>query len=142
MVKKYLVTLTPEERRELQSLLGGGQAKIRQVRRAHILLLADEGGTDAAIAQALHCGPSTVERTRRRFVEGGLPRALTEDPRPGARTKLDGKQQAVVLALASSPAPQGAEHWSLRLLAERLVELEVVETISHETVRQTLKKGH
>lgn len=141
MAKRYLVKLTEDERAELLSLLRGGQTKARKLRRAQILLLSDEGQTDVAIARSLHCGTATVERTRRRFVEGNLPRALSEDPRPGGRAKLDGHQTAFVLALASSPAPPGAARWTLRLLADRLVELEMVESISRETVGQALKKG-
>jgi transposase len=135
------VKLTEEERDELLVLLRGGKVGARKIRRAQILLLSDEGQTDAAIARSLHCGKATVERTRQRFVEGSLPRALNDDPRPGARRKLDGHQEALVLALASSPAPPGAARWTLRLLADRLVELEIVESISRETVSQVLKRG-
>ena len=141
MAKLYVVKLTEEERADLLGMLRGGRASARKLRRARILLLSAEGQTDEAVARNLHCGRATVERTRRRFVEGNLPRALNEDPRPGGRLKLDGHQEAFVLALASSPAPPGAARWTLRLLADRLVELEIVDSISRETVSQVLKKG-
>ncbi len=106
-----------------------------------MLLLADEGLTDEQIARALDGSVSTVERVRKRFVEEGLEAALSERPRPGARRKLDGRQEAYLLALTSSDPPEGKKHWSMQLLADRLVELEIVEEISDETVRRTLKKG-
>jgi len=139
--KKYHVNLTEEERNCLQALLKGGQAKARKIARAHILLLADEDKTDEAIAGALHVGLATVARTRQRFVEGGLEWALTERPRPGAARKLDGKAEAFLIALACTDAPEGRECWTMQLLADRLVELGLVEEISDETVRRTLKRG-
>jgi transposase len=104
--------------------------------------LADERMADEEIAAALHVHRVTVERTRRRFVEGGMEQALNEQPRPGGRPKLDGKQEAMLVALACSQAPEGCGRWTLQLLADRLVELDVVDTISDETVRRTLKKTH
>jgi transposase len=136
-----VVDLTKEEKAELLELVGKGEARARKMNRAHILLLANEGRTDKDIAQALHTSPSTVERTRRRFVEGGLERALNESPRPGGKRKLTGKQEAYLVALACSDPPEGKKRWSMQLLADRLVELEIVEEISDETVRRTLKKG-
>jgi transposase len=103
-------------------------------------LRADEGWKDEDIIKALNTSRSTVERTRKRLVEGGLDKALNEDPRPGQRTKLEGKAAAHLIALAWSDAPGGRDHWPLRLLADKLVELGMVESISHETIRQTLKK--
>jgi transposase len=141
MKKVYVVDLTKEEKAELLELVGKGEARARKMNRAHILLLANEGRTDKDIAQALHTSPSTVERTRRRFVEGGLERALNESPRPGGKRKLTGKQEAYLVALACSDPPEGKKRWSMQLLADRLVELEIVEEISDETVRRTLKKG-
>jgi transposase len=141
MKKVYVVDLTKEEKAELSELVGKGEARARKMNRAHILLLANEGRTDKDIAQALHTSPSTVERTRRRFVEGGLERALNESPRPGGKRKLTGKQEAYLVALACSDPPEGKKRWSMQLLADRLVELEIVEEISDETVRRTLKKG-
>ena len=141
MKKVYVVDLTKEEKAELLELVGKGEARARKMNRAHILLLANEGRTDKDIAQALHTSPSTVERTRRRFVEGGLERALNESPRPGGKRKLTGKQEAYLVALACSDLPEGKKRWSMQLLADRLVELEIVEEISDETVRRPLKKG-
>jgi transposase len=146
MKKVYVVDLTPEERKELLGLLKGGQARVRKTNRARILLLADEGRTDEGrtdeeVAEALLTSVSTVERVRKRFVEGGLERALNESPRPGGKRKLRGKQEAYLVALACSDPPEGKKRWSMQLLADRLVELEIVEEISDETVRRTLKKG-
>jgi transposase len=106
-----------------------------------MLVLANEGPTDEEIARALDASVSTVERVRKRFVEEGLEAALSERPRPGARRKLDGRQEAYLVALASSDPPEGKKYWSMQLLADRLVELEIVEEISDETVRRMLKKG-
>lgn len=138
--KKYVVKLTPSERAQLMELTCKGELGARKMKRAQILLKADEGWKDADIMAALNTSRSTVERTRKRLVEGGLGKALNEDPRPGQRTKLDGKAEAYLVALACSDAPGGREHWPLRLLADQLVELGMVESISHETVRQALKK--
>jgi transposase len=140
MNKRYIVDLTADERTGLLALLNAGVAPARRLTRARILLLADEGGTDQGIAAALHVHAATVERTRRRFVEGGVERALSDQPRPGGRPKLDGKQEAHLVALACSAPPEGRTRWTLRLLAERLVELEVVDTVSYETVRQALQQ--
>lgn len=140
MAKRYIVKLTEEERATLFALIKKGKAPARKITRAHILLQADEGKTDAVIASALHVGISTVERTRKRFVVGNLEYALNERQRPGAKRKLDGKQEAFLIALACSDAPEGRERWTMQLLAGRLVELGVVETISQETVRRVLKK--
>jgi len=140
--KKYIVDLTSEERRKLLELTRKGKQSVRKVRRARILLKADEGWKDREITAALDTSSTTVERTRKRFVEGGLEKALNEDPRPGQKRKLDGRGEAHLIALACSQAPAGHSHWTLRLLADKLVELDVVDSISHETVRQTLKKTH
>jgi transposase len=140
--KVYVVDLTKEEKSELLKLVGKGEARARKMNRAHILLLADEDRTDKDIAKALHTSPSTVERTRRRLVEGGLEHALNESPRPGGRRKLTGKQEAYVVALARSDPPEGKKRWSMQMLADKLMELEVVgDGISDETVRRTLKRG-
>lgn len=140
------VELTEEQRAELRGLVGSGSAPARMLTRARILLKADhgEGGpgwSDAAIAGALDVNASTVLRVRRGFVKEGLAATL-ERKRPDRvydRT-LDGAQEARLIAIACSDTPDGADQWSLRLLADELVRLEVVPTISHETVRQTLKK--
>jgi transposase len=145
--KKYLVTLTPDERERLTCMISAGKASALSLIRARILLKADqsEGGPaweDARIAEALDVGPRTVERVRQRFVERGLDAALARKPqdRPSVRRKLDGRAEARLIALACSAPPEGRVVWTLKLLAGRLVELEVVESVSYETVRQVLKK--
>ena len=140
MQKRYVVDLSGEERSMLLSLTQKGQPKARKVRRAQILLLADEDRTDEAIAKSLHVGRSTVERTRKRFVQEGLQAALSERARIGAQPKLDGKQEAFLVALACSDPPSGQKRWTMRLLADRIVELGLIESLSDETVRRTLKK--
>ena len=138
--KRYLVNLSDAERQTLEELTRKGAVKARKFKRAMILLKANEGLTDPQIMAAVNVSRPTVERTRKRFVAGGLEEALSEDPRPGKRRLLDGRGEALLIAEACSPAPPGHDKWSLRLLAGRLVQLEVVENISHETVRRTLKK--
>jgi transposase len=122
MAKKYLVTLTSEEREVLLALTKRGKVAARKLTRAHILLQADlqadAGATDEAIAQALHAGMATVERVRKRFVEQGLEAALTERPRPGGRRKLDGRTEAFLVALACSTPPDERKCWTMRLLAD------------------------
>ena len=145
--KRYLVELTPDERQELTKLVSAGKRSARTLTRARILLKADqaEGGPawdDGRIAEALGCGRRTVERVRQRLVEDGLEAALAHKPqcRPSRLPVLDGAAEARLIALACSEPPDGRSGWTLRLLADRLVELAVVEAISHETVRQALKK--
>lgn len=138
--KLYIVDLTNEEREELVELTRKGKASARKLTRARILLKADEGWKDEQIVAALDTSDSTVERTRKRFVEGGLGKALNDDPRPGAKRKLDGRGEAYLIAITCSEPPDEHEHWTLRAIADRLVELGVVDSISHEAVRQTLKK--
>lgn len=138
--KIYSVELDADERETLLRLTRTGTLSARKMKRAQILLKADEDWKDKDIIAALNTSRSTVERTRKRFVEGGLDKALNEDPRPGQRTKLDGRGEARLIALACSEAPAGRVRWTLRLLADKLVELGVVESISHEAVRRTLKK--
>jgi transposase len=138
--KRYIVDLTKDEREQVLELTGKGKVSARKVTRARILLKADQGWTDEQIVAALDTSLSTVERTRKRFIEGGLLKALNDDPRPGAKRKLDGRGEAHLIALTCSEPPDDHEHWTLRVLAERLVELGVVDSISHEAVRQTLKK--
>ena len=138
--KRYVVTLTDEERTRLLALTKKGRVAARRLTRAYILLQADAGATQEAIAVALHLGRATVVRICRRFVAEGLEAALRDRPRPGAQRKLEGKQAAFLIALACSPPPEGRTCWTMQLLADRLVELRVVEAISDETVRRTLKK--
>ena len=137
--KKYLVTLSDEERAHLEHLLHGGTHATRKVTRARILLKAAEGVEDSAIAIALSVGRATVERTRRRFVEEGLG-ALEERPRPGTLPKLDAKAQARLIAETCSAAPEGRQRWTLQLLAERVVALGWATAYSYESVRRVLKK--
>jgi transposase len=141
MRKVYVVDLSEEEKTDLKSLTKKGKTSARKLKRAHVLLLANQGETDKQIAKALGVGTSTVERIRKRFVQGGLEDALNERPRPGGERKLDGKQEAYLLALASSDPPEGKKRWTMQLLADRLVELKVVDSLSDETVRRTLKRG-
>jgi transposase len=138
---KYLINLSEEERRELELLTRKGQSPARKFKRAQILLHADEGKTDKAVAQGLHVAEATVFRTRRRFVEQGLEAALKESPRPGKQRKLNGKQEAFLVALACSQPPQGRQSWTVQMLADQLVTLDVTDAISDETVRRTLKRG-
>jgi transposase len=140
MAKRYVVELTEDERSQLQAVGKKGKAVARKLRRAQLLLLAAEGYTDTEIAAALPVGVSTVERIRKRFVEGGLEWALTERPRPGGSPKLRGKAEAFLIATACSTPPSGRQRWTLQLLADRVVEVGLVETISDETIRRTLKK--
>jgi len=146
MAKRYRVTLTAAERDELGRLISRGKAAARTLAHARVLLQADasEAGpdwTDAAIAEAVRVSVRTIERVRQRFVEEGLEAAPR--PRPSRRVyrgKLDGEQEARLIALACSAPPEGKRRWTLRLLAARLVELEIVPEVSHETVRQVLGK--
>jgi len=138
--KMYHVNLNDKERQTLLEMTRKGEIKVRKFKRAMILLKADEGLTDQQIMAALNVSRPCVERVRKRFVADGIERALNEDPRPGQRRKLDGRAEATLIATACSDAPQGHEHWTLRLLANKLVQLGVVDSISHETVRRALKK--
>lgn len=140
MVKRYRVSLTDEEREHLHGLTRKGTASARMVRRAQVLLLAAEGRIDDDIASALQIGVSTVERARRRFVEEGLEASLRERPRPGARPKLGPKEQAYVVALACTKPPEGRHRWTMQLLADRVVELQLVPDISDEAIRRLLKR--
>jgi transposase len=143
---KYVVRLTAPQRRELGRMARSGKHSARTLVHARILLKVDAaaggpGWDDATTAAALDCGASTVARVRRKFADGGLDAALHRK-RPTGRQyrKLDGRQEARLVALACSPAPDGRARWTLKLLADKLVELEVVDAVSDETVRRTLKK--
>jgi hypothetical protein len=144
--KKHHIRLSSEERKQLETILRKGKANAHCQRHARILLLADtngpeEGWSDAQIARAAHTSIPTIERVRRVCVEHGLERALErKDPEREYLRKLDGKAEAQLIALSCGSAPQGRARWTLRLLAARLVELEIVDSICHEAVRQTLKK--
>lgn len=138
--KKYLINLSDEDRENLLQIIRKGTLKARQFKRAMILLKADEGLSDPEIMAALNVSRPCVERIRKRFVSDGIERAMNEDPRPGQKRKLDGRAEATLIATACTEAPEGHEHWTLRLLAGKLVELGVVDAVSYETVRRTLKK--
>ena len=140
MNKKYIVRLSDSQRAELRSLIRSGQHSARILTRARVLLLADEGRTDAQIAASVHIGTTTIERLRRRFMQDGLECTLHARPRPGGTPKLDGKQEALLVALTWSEPPDDRPHWTMQLLADHLVAIGVVETISDETVRRVLKK--
>jgi hypothetical protein len=144
--KKHHIRLSGKERGQLEGIVRKGRASAQRQSHARILLLADangpEGGwSDSQIARAAQTSIPTVERVRRICVEHGLERALErKDPDRQYQRKLDGKAEAQLIALSCGPAPQGRARWTLRLLSARLVEMEIVETLSHETVRRTLKK--
>ena len=147
MSKRYVVRLTGEERGSLQRLVSAGKAAARKILHAHVLLQADEGpdgpaGRDTQISEALSIHSNTVAGIRERFVEQGLEAALNrkKQERPSRLPKLDGRGEARLLAERCGPPPQGRKRWTLQLLADRLVALHVVEEISYETVRRTLKK--
>lgn len=145
MRKKYLVELTEDERSLLQSVAKRLQGSSQRVKRANILLKADAvgpGWTDARIAEALDCRTKTVENVRQRFVEQGFDVALDGKRRekPPTEKLLDGEQEAKIIALRLSSPPAGYGKWTLRLLARKVVELEIVDSVSYQTVRRTLKK--
>ena len=146
MKKKYIVTLTGEERRTLQAMLSRGKAAARKLMHARILLKADAAdggpdGNDERIAEGLEVGRATVERVRKEFVEEGLEAALERrQPCRQYRRKLDGDGEAHLVALACQKPPEGRSRWTLKLLADRMVQLEYVDQISYQTVRRTLKK--
>ena len=147
MRKVYIVLLHEDERTQLQVLIRKGKAAAYQLTHARVLLQADQGTsrrglTDQAVARAVDVSPVTVARIRQRFVEEGVAAALQRKPQehPSRQRLLDGKGEATLVAATCSKPPAGRERWTLRLLADRLVELDIVDSISHETVRQTLKK--
>ena len=139
---KYKIKLTGSERTCLNAVSHRGKAPVRTVKRARALALlkADEGLRDGEIADVLLVNAATVARARKRYVEEGLEAAINDRPRPGRERKLDGKQEAHLIAFARSAAPEGHTHWTLQLLAGKVVELEFAGSISLETVRQILKK--
>lgn len=145
MPKKYIVRLNESERNQLRAVVRKLSGSSQKVRRAQILLKADVTGsnwTDVRIAEAFDCRPKTVEDIRKRLVERGFEETLNGKQRRSSPTpkRFDGEQEAQVIALRLGTPPKGYSHWSLRLLARKVVELSIVESVSHETVRQTLKK--
>ena len=145
MNKKYIVRLTRKERKQLERMISVGKAAAYKIKHANILLMTDANGpewTDEQIAEAFACHPNTVRGVRQRLVEQGLEAALErrKQASPPRGPVLDGRGEARLIALSRSAPPEGRERWTLRLLAAKLVELEVADSISHETVRQRLKK--
>jgi transposase len=141
MCKKYIVTLTDTERVDLRKMISSGKGAARRLTHARILLKADQGLGDQQIVEEVEVGRATVERVRRRFVEEGFEASL--DPRRPDRPrerKIDGEVEAHLIALACGTPPTGHARWNLRLLADKLVELELLPSVSHETVRQALKQ--
>jgi transposase len=138
---RYRVELSQTERAELTALLSGGKHVARKLKRAQILLAADAGASDAEIARSVGVGGSTVYRTKRRFVLGGLEAALSEEPRPGAKRKLTGKEEALLVATACASPPEGRARWTLELLAGAMVKLTEHKSLSHETVRRRLAEN-
>lgn len=140
MNKQFDIKLTDEERRELKHLVESGRKLARKVTRARILLLADAGKKDREIAEALQVCMQTVHKVRKRFFNEKSINSLEEKPRSGKPPKLEGLTAAHITALACSDPPEGRKRWTLRLLADRAVELQLVDTISHEGLRKFLKK--
>jgi transposase len=146
MKKKYPVILSDTEREQLKNLIAAGTVPARKLTHARILLKADQGSegpgwVDEQVAEAVEVSQPTVSRVRKQYVEEGLQAALNRrPPNRHYHRKLDGQQEARLIALACSEPPEGQARWSLRLLAERMVELEVVDDLSYQTVRRTLKK--
>lgn len=143
MNKKYTVRLTEEERQMLLDLVAKGNAAAYKIKHANILGKVDADGaqwTDEITADAFSCHANTVRNVRQRFVEQGIEAALNRKKLPPRQSKVDGRAEACVIALRCGDAPEGSARWTLRLLADKLVELEMVEEISHETVRTVLKK--
>lgn len=135
---RHRVTLTSDEREQLQKLVKGGKAAVRKIKRAQILLAADAKSTDEAIAVNVGVGTSTVYRTKQRFVEEGLEQALSEAPRPGAPRKLDAGEESLLIAVACSKPPAGRAKWTMRLLADEIVRLTAHDSLSDETIRRRL----
>ena len=139
--KKYIVKLSPEEREDLQAMIASGKHSAKKVLRGRVLLKADDSWADREIAEALEIHVITIERMRQQFVEEGFESFMTRrKSRRKYLRKLDGKQEAQLTTIACSQPPEGRARWTLRLLADRMVQLDYVESVSHETVRQVLKK--
>ena len=144
-MKKHRVKLSQEERTALETLTKAGTIAVRKLKRIRILLLSDEGEygpakTNQEIAEIVEVSPVTVSRIRKRYVEEGLAQAIKEKPKSGAPRTFRGDGRAKITALACSDPPEGHAHWSLRLLADKMVELEYVDSISHMTIQEVLKK--
>ncbi len=140
-MKKYIINLPDTDHEYLLEFIAQGQARAREFTRAHILLKANEGLNDEEIAKALHSTTPTVQRVRQRYVEDGLSRVLKAKPHAARPKKFDGSGEALIIATACSSVPEGHGHWTMRMLADKTVELELVESVSPETIRQLLKKA-
>lgn len=140
MRKSKPIQLSASERARLENFIGSGQALARHLKHAHVLLKLAEGWPNCQVAQTFTLSEKTVINLRQRFLQEGVEGCLKDKPRSGAPSKINGDVKAVIVATACSPAPDGHARWTLRMLAERLVELAVVEDISHESVRDILKK--
>lgn len=140
MKVKNQVKLKPKERKLLKQLISKGTEKARKITRCRILLLANEGKTDTQTIEVLKVARNTIRTVRLRYVHEGLQAAINEQSRPGAPKKFTGRQKAKITAIACSEPPEGRSRWTLRLIADRVVELELVDNISHQTVKRILKK--
>lgn len=140
----WSIQLTTDERSSLEKLIHSGSGLARTINRAHILLLADHSQnawySDETIARMLNISVGTAYNTRKRFVEHGLDGALYDKPRPGAQRKIDGEAEAKLSMIACSPAPEGYNRWTVRMLADKMVELGYVDSVSHNCIAETLKK--
>jgi len=134
------VKLKPKERKLLKQLISKGVEKARKITRCRILLLADEGRTDTQIIEALKISRNTIRQVRTRYIKEGLEAAINEQSRPGAPKKFSGRQKAKITAIACSEPPEGRNRWTLRLLADKIVELKIADSISYKTVERVLKK--
>lgn len=137
---KYKVRLTDEQRSELLSIVNKGEHNARIVKRANILLLSDEGRTAPQIVEVLSTSEQTVYNIRKRFIQEGLESSIHEKPRPGAKRKFQPEQEAHLIALTCSDPPDGRERWTIRMLANKVVELGILDEVGRETVHRTLKK--
>jgi putative transposase len=140
MQTKNLVKLKPKERELLRQLISKGKEKVRKITRCRILLLTDDRKTDTQIIESLDIARNTIRQVRQRYVEEGLEAAINERKRSGAPKKFNGVQKAKITAMACSEPPEGRSRWTLRLLADKVVELRIVDSISYKTVERTLKK--
>ncbi len=140
MWTKNPVKLKPKEQKELKQLISKGAEKVRKITRARILLLAHEGRTDTHIMEALKTARNTIRTVRSRYVQDGIEAAINEQPRVGAPKKFTGRQRAKITAIACSKPPEGRSRWTLRLIADKVVELQISDEISYKTVERTLKK--
>jgi len=140
MKVKNRVKLRPKEQALLKQIISKGSEKARKITRCRILVLANEGKTDTQIIEALRVARNTIRTVRFRYVREGLEKALNEQPLPGAPKKFTGRQKAKITAIACSQPPEGRNRWTLRLIADRVVELKMIDSISHQTVKRVLKK--